>query len=372
MQAILKAPLYKRSQPTNEVAASGYLPAGSVVNVESMVQGKAIDGNSTWVKATDGFHYWADDSVMTRVPIAFDPTKMSWGHRVLDIPGVWAQLGTSGAGCLVAVIDTGVVATNPDLSPNIHSSSKSFVTGDTTLTDQVGHGTNMAGIIAATGKNIVYGVAPEAQLLVLKVSNQAVNWDVPTFVDALNYAANNKNVDIISISYGSHVNDPRVSTAIQTCIDNKKIVVAAIGDNHNPMANGAPDRDLFPACYNTGAPPDSGVLAVGAFDISGVLCIFSGWSPHLGLLAPGDDSILTTGPGNVPVNGGETSIATAFTAGCLALMVSYNKVNNSASPVDCVKALRDTCDAQGGGFSIQSGYGKIDLKNAIQKILKKT
>ncbi|HEY4148740.1 MAG TPA: S8 family serine peptidase [Chitinophagaceae bacterium] len=371
MQAILKAPLYKRPQPTNEVEAMGYLPAGSVITVDSIVQGKTLDGNSSWIKASDGFHYWADDSVLTKVPIAFDPTKMSWGHQLLDIPGIWARQGTTGRNCVVAVIDTGIVTANKDLSPNIHPLSKSFLPGDSSLedSDPDNHGTKMAGIIAATGKNIVYGVAPEAQLLVIRATKTTTEFNLSLFTAAMNYVAGLKEVDIVSISYAFPENDQGFQQAVQACLDANKIVVAAIGNIRSPMPGVNIDPDRFPAAYNNGYPSSKGVMGIGAFDSGKQLCTFSASNAHLSCLAPGDFSILTTGPGDAPVNGSMTSIATAFTAGCLALMISYAKLKGSGSSPDFIPALLNTCDPMGAGsFSPQSGYGRINLKNAFLKI----
>lgn len=370
MQAILKAPLYRRPQPTNDIPAMGYLPVGSVVDVDSIVQGKAIDGNNNWIKGKDGFHYWADDSVISKVPIAFDPLKMSWGHQMLEIPTVWAQLATRGKDTVVAVVDSGVVTTNKDLAPNIHPSSRSYIPGDPTLTDidPDVHGTKMAGIIGATGQNIVYGVAPETQLLIIKVASTKSK-NIPLFAQAVSDLADLP-VDIVSISSSFPDDDPDFRKAVAKCIAANKIVVASIGNDRSLV--GLPeDDDAFPACYNAGFPDNKGVIAVGSFDQQRQLCDFSAWNPHLTFLAPGDFSIRTTGAGETSVMGAQTSIATAFTAGCFALMISYLKLNSRPSPANCARILMDTCDKMGGAaFSHQSGYGRINLTNAINQLKK--
>jgi subtilisin family serine protease len=296
--------------------------------------------------------------------IQFDPTKMSWGHKWYNIPFIWNDLNTMGRGITVAVIDTGVDNQNEDLISNIHESSRSFIDNDLSITDVVGHGTKMAGIIGATGKHKVYGVAPECKLLILKASNQERGPDVKPFIDALNYASSIQEVDIVSFS-SVFDNDVNLKGAVEKCINNDKIVVASIGDARNFIGNpNGPDDDTFPACY-------TGVIAVGAFDQQGKLCNFSNWNQALSFLAPGDDYILTTGLDDSTAMGGQTSIAAAFTSGCLAILLSYAKIK-SITPKDCINAIFCTCDDYGPtiGKDIQSGYGLMNLRNAIAKIKK--
>ena len=225
----------------------------------------------------------------------------------------------------------------------------------------------MAGIIAASGSNKVFGVAPASKILIVKATIETNGVNLKTFANAIDFAASVPEVNIVSISYSFLFDDPDIKKAIKNCLDAKKIVVAAIGNMHILKT---PDADTFPSSYNNGPSPNTGVLAIGAFDQKGALCSFSNWNNHLTFLAPGDFKVLTAGKGNTITNGSLTSIATAFTAGCIALMVSYLKANNPQNIMACIKALLDTCDDIGSttGFEVQSGYGRMNLRNAIAKI----
>lgn len=378
MKAITNCNLNRRiGAPYTTSDLAGYVVPGTEITISETCIGQSIEGNNIWYKGMDGYYYWSggffpnvnvetvfSNNSKTNM-IQFDPKKMSWGHKWYNIPFIWNDLNTMGRGITIAVIDTGIDDHHVDLISNIHKSSKSFVDNDSSISDIVGHGTKMAGIIGATGKNKVYGVAPECNLLILKASNQESGPDVKPFVDALTYVSSIKEVDIVSFSNVLD-NDVNLKGAVEKCINNNKIVIASIGDARDIFGNpDGPDDDTFPACYNN-------IIAVGSFDQQGKICTFSNWNSHLSFLAPGDDQILTTGLNNSTAMGGQTSIAAALTSGCLALLLSYAKIN-ALQPVDCINAIINTCDDIGTtiGKDIQSGYGRMNLRNAIAK-LKKT
>lgn len=341
-----------------------------------------------WYKDRDGSFYWgggltevfeAAPELPTAAPelfevgeavaeIAFDQAKMSWGHQFYNIPFIWSDLGTMGKGVTVAVIDTGIDKTHPDLVSGIHPKSKSFIGTEDDITDRDTnhHGTRMAGIISGSGKLKIFGVAPEARVLVVKATLKKIGADVNQFTEALKFVTSIPEVDIVSISY-TLGDKPLFKEAIQKCIDANKIIVAAIGnqrDNDIPV-----DPDTFPSCYNSGINNTLGneVIAVGAFDQQKVISVFSNFNSHLSFIAPGE-SILTTNAGNGSILEDGTSIATAFTAGCLALMVSYGKLHNKTVR-DCAKAVLNSCeDLNPGGHDSKSGFGFLDLKKAISKI----
>lgn len=333
-----------------------------------------------WYQDLDGYYYWGgaiSEIFNAALPganlaaagaVSFDPGKMSWAHQFYNIPLIWSDLETRGKGVTVAVIDTGIDDSHPDLISNIHPLSKSFIGSEKDISDSAGHGTNMAGIIAASGSLKVFGVAPESRVLIVKATTHTNGVDLKIFANAVNYAASIPDVDIVSISYSFLIDDPGLKKAIQNCIDAKKIVVAAIGNRRN--SSKPEDDDTHPACYNTGFPGNTGVIAVGAFDKNGHLCSFSNWNKHLCFISPGDFSVLTTGVGNASANGSLTSIATAFTAGSLAVMISYLKSSKPQHISNCVKTILDSCDDIGStlGFDERAGYGRLNLRNAVAKI----
>lgn len=357
-------------QPSVNAPCFNYLAPGSTIEVEeNLLDGDDYEGNSKWYKGLDGSYYWSggvkgNDSISTPkiTNWQFDANKMSWGHKRYDIPTIWRDLNTMGKDVTIAVVDTGIDASNIDLIHTIHPLSKSLLGSNTSINDTDGHGTNMAGIIGASGTKNVYGVAPEIKLLIVRTSQDLRGVNPKTFAQALNYIVTIPEVDIISVSNSFFINDIDMQMAVQKCITAKKIIVSAIGNARDVirLPNG-PDKDTYPACYN-------GVLAVGAFDKNGQVCGFSNWNANLSFLAPGDYTVLTTGLNGAPAMGSGTSIATAFASGCLGLLLSYAKQNNIETE-KCITAILETCDDIGPtGKDIQSGYGLMNFQKAAAKL----
>lgn len=181
--------------------------------------------------------------------------KAVYGSSLLD-------KSSGGLGVNVAVLDTGVLKTHPDLKSRVKD-CKDF-TGTKTpyldgkCEDKNGHGTHVAGIIAADGGVDglgIYGVAPEASLFVYKVcSNNGTCWADDIAV-ALRTAADN-GANVVNLSLGSDSASPLITNAISYAVLRNVLVIAAAG-NDGPYA-GSID---YPGA-------DANVVAVGAIDIN--------------------------------------------------------------------------------------------------------
>ncbi|MCB9457599.1 MAG: S8 family serine peptidase [Anaerolineaceae bacterium] len=134
--------------------------------------------------------------------------NMQWGHDAVNVPEAWAQYGATGAGVRVAVLDSGIDATHPDLAPNVNTAlSKSFVPGEDWQVQPgfyFNHGTHVAGIIAAADNGFgIIGVAPNAEIMAVKVlSEYTGSGDFDWVMNGIVYAANN-GADIINMSLGA-------------------------------------------------------------------------------------------------------------------------------------------------------------------------
>ena len=139
----------------------------------------------------------------------------------IKAPELWSS-GFKGKGITIAVLDTGCDTEHPDLKDQIIG-GKNFTDDDDgdaeNVKDYNGHGTHVAGTIAATDQNGgILGVAPEAKLLIVKVlGGENGSGKYEWIIDGINYAAEQK-VDIISMSLGGPSNEPALQEAIQNAV----------------------------------------------------------------------------------------------------------------------------------------------------------
>ncbi len=134
---------------------------------------------------------------------------LQWGHDAVDAPEVW-NAGARGAGVRVAVLDTGFDTDHPDLAPNINFGlSANFVPGENltyALPDSFSHGTHTAGTIAAADNAFgTIGIAPEAELVLVKVLSDAGSGSFEGVIEGIVHAAD-VDADVINMSLGAVLN----------------------------------------------------------------------------------------------------------------------------------------------------------------------
>ena len=160
------------------------------------------------------------------------------GVKLIGAPKFWER-GKKGQGVTIAIIDTGCDVDHPDLKDRIVG-VRNFTTDDNSkkniVTDYVGHGTHVAGIIAANKNgNGIVGVAPKADLLILKALSKnggSYNW----VTNAINYAIS-KEVQIISMSLGGKYDDKNLHNAIKKAVSKDILVVCAAGNDGDKNEN---------------------------------------------------------------------------------------------------------------------------------------
>lgn len=256
------------------------------------------------------------------------------------------QQEATGKGIKVAVLDTGVTPT-VDLTV---AGGQSFVEGDTAYTDANGHGTHVAGIIAAESNRIgVLGVTPEVTIYSLKVLNSEGNGSYSSVIEALDWALDNK-IQIINMSFGGTAHSKILEEKLEEVHNAGILVVASAGNSGSGS-----DTIQFPAQYPT-------VIAVGAVDQTNTRAPFSSEGPALDLVAPGVEITSTLSKQTYIAHSG-TSMAAPHVTGAGAILLYKNK---QLSVDELTGILFDSATPL--GFREEYGHGLVNVKSALDML----
>lgn len=287
-----------------------------------------------------------------------DPEKVPYGVKMINAPEIWRK--TQGRGIVIAVIDTGCQIDHDDLKENIIG-GYNFTNDDEgkpeIFQDYLGHGTHVAGIVAASNnRSGIIGVAPNASLLILKIIERNGTSSYENLIAAIKYAVawrgnSGERVSIINISLGGSKNEPELQSVITRAVSHGIIIVAAGGNNGDNQA--ATKEVLYPGAYNE-------VFQVGAVDAYENIGHFSNSNSEIDFLAPGIN-ILSTFPYNNYAELSGTSMATPHVTGAIALMLNLlNRKNSADIPNTIYKHLSSNAKPLGNHSSLE-GHGLIQL-----------
>lgn len=285
--------------------------------------------------------YVEDDVVL----YAFGQT-LAWGVDRIDADLAWPA-GNTGQGVKVAILDTGIDPTHPDLGVAGGVNFAGANDGSTNPAywrDGHGHGTHCAGIVAARNNSIgVVGVAPEATLYAVKVLSDSGTGYTSDIIQGLAWCVAN-GIKVASMSLGGGG-----TTSLQAACDNAYakgvVVVAAAGNSAGPVS--------YPAAY-------SSVVAVSATDSRDQLASFSNYGAQIAVAAPGV-SIYSTYKGGTYAYMSGTSMACPHVAGVAALIWA----SGAASAQEVRQRLTSTAEDLGApGFDVRFGYGLADAQKA--------
>src|SRR2546426_246937 len=236
--------------------------------------------------------------------------------------------GLTGRGVTVCLVDSGIDLQHPDFAHLRLVAWKDFVNLRPEAYDDRGHGTVMAGLIAANGS--LRGIAPDAGLLVAKVINSAGFGSVQAVADGIRFCLDpfgdgTRGADIISISLGTsapQLGGTGVSLAAQQALDRGVFVVAAAGNDGGPFDDGdveVPADTSFAIAFGEVEPPRR--IAPFSSIGSGANRTDPNLKPEV--TAPGGQ-IISTAPGAPYLTSTGTSPATAITAGIVALLLEVH------------------------------------------------
>ncbi len=286
------------------------LPRAELVEVEGSVTAavRRLERQPGVAYAQPNFRYEAaaveppDDTFFDEEKLwgLFDPALPNPGVSVLEAweDGAWES--KKGAGQVIAILDTGVDLTHPDLKGNLWENPSpdlvaedvhgfDFVDDDGDPDDYQFHGTHVAGTAAAIAGNEkgIAGVAPEAEIMAVRVLDGDGFGLTSDIADGIEYAAEH-GADVINMSLsGSATGDQAMSEAVTLAATKEVVVVAAAGNN-------ATNNDLAPTTPCT--LPQANLICVAALNRKGELSSFSNYgAKSVDLAAPGGGDVLGGG-----------------------------------------------------------------------------
>ena len=278
---------------------------------------------------------------------AFTPNDADYGSewhlQTINAPVAWNT--SVGSGVTVAILDSGIDATHPDLVGQLVP-GWNFYDNNSNTADVNGHGTMVAGVVAARGNNSigVAGVAWGAKLMPVRVSDASGTGTLSAFANGLTYAADH-GARIANLSFPVQ-SSSSTQAAAQYFVNKGGVVFNSAGN--------------YAALDST--PPSNSLVSVSATGGTDILASWSSYGPYVDLSAPGVGIWTTSlGGGYSSVSG--TSFSSPLSAGVAALMMS---VNPSLAPSQIVSLMESTAvDLGTAGYDYSYGYGRVNAGAAV-------
>lgn len=286
--------------------------------------------------------------------------QQPWAQQTLDPSRAWPH--STGAGVLVAVVDSGVDSDHPQLrtAGRVWPGEDFFQVGRLRANfDCDSHGTAVASIIAAASASGIgfRGMAPGARILPVRVAERGVTdgstneIDPVVLAQGIRYAAA-QGAKVINLSLSGQRDDRVVRDAIAFARSRDALVIAAVGNDQSDGRSGLPS---YPAAYD-------GVLGVGAIDIDGKRLSGSQVGSYVDLTAPGGNVVGSARRGGHNYYSG-TSFATPFVAGTAALVRAAMPRLNAQEVAQ--RLLATASPARGGTAGTAYGAGVVDPYRAV-------
>ncbi|MEU9099356.1 type VII secretion-associated serine protease mycosin [Streptomyces sp. NPDC048361] len=290
-----------------------------------------------------------------------------WALQRVLLDELWHQ--STGKGVKVAVIDTGVDTKNPQLTGAVDAAQgKNFLPKDLKdpdnrplprgaengTTDTVGHGTKVAGIIAARpakGTGFV-GLAPDATIIPIQQNDADGHGTADTLADAIRYAIG-AGANVINISQDTAKAVEPAGTlrqAVEAALAQQIVVVASAGND----GLGGNVKQTYPASF-------PGVLAVAASDRNNERAAFSQSGAFVGVAAPGVDMVSTVPGGGHCADSG-TSFSAPYVAGVAALIKAKHP---KWTQREIVTQIQQTAERSVAGHDRLVGWGVVDPVRAL-------
>lgn len=327
----------------------------SVVSLSSSAAEKSLAQAAGVKRVDDDVVVYTAVTTLGKLATAQPTQALPWGVDRVDAELVWPT-GNSADPVKVAVVDTGISNTHPDLVANVKGGYNA-INPNKNWNDDNGHGSHVAGTIGALNNTVgVIGVAPLVNLYAVKVLGANGSGFLSDVIEGIQWAVAN-GAQVINMSLGSSSDVQSLHDAVIAAYNAGVVVVAAAGNSGGAV--------IFPAAY-----PEA--IAVSATDSNNLLASFSSRGPEVDLAAPGVNVYSTyKGTGYATLSG--TSMATPHVTGSAALVLNtpvgaYDaNANGKWDPAEVQKKLQDrAADLGAVGYDTLYGWGLINAYNAVQ------
>jgi subtilisin family serine protease len=323
------------------------------------------------LRADPAVVYAEPDAVAHLITTPNDPLyPQQWGLAQIGAPTAWSTT-TGSASVAIAVIDSGIDATHPDLAGQLWTNPGeiagngldddndgyvddmhgwNILNNNADLSDTSGHGTEVAGIAAAASNNGagVAGVSWACKLMVVKVAQPSGVANYSDIAAGVAYAAL-KGARVINLSLGG-ASDSITLRAAVTAAAATAVVVGGAGNSNS-------NAPFYPAAY-----PEA--LAVAGTTNTDTKVADSNFGAWVDVAAPGE-AITTTFSGGTYGSSSGTSLAAPFAAGLAGLLFSQHPDWSAAQVRAQIVHTAHNIDAQNPGYAGQLGSGRIDAASAV-------
>jgi thermitase len=316
----------------------------SVLDVPEASAGAIMES----LQRTGLFEYVERDQYAHTAETPNDPAFVSqWYLTKLQSPQAW-NVTTGSTAVVVAVIDTGVYGAHPDLTSQLVT-GWNFVNSTSDTSDRLGHGTGVAGTIAAASNNGigVAGVSWQSRIMPLVVVDEKDFAAYSNIAEAIRYAAD-RGVRVINISIGGAGESATLQAAVDYAWSKGALIFASA------MNNGT-STPYYPAACNH-------AIAVSATDGDDHLASFSNYGNWIAIAAPGTNILTTTSGGGYGYLFG-TSFSSPIVAGVAALALAINPSLTNAQVVSLLERTADDIGAP--GYDTSFGWGRVNAFHAV-------
>lgn len=284
---------------------------------------------------------------------SYDYTYKKWNYERVNASKA-KELGCYGQTVKIALIDSGVHP-HPDIKDRILQ-GYNYVDENNDVTDNIGHGTFVSGIIAANATDGgISGVTNCVSIVPLKCFENGFTTTLSVISRAIRDAVDLYDCDIINMSLGTTSKSSTLKAAIDHAYSKGAIVVAAVGNKNATYYH-------YPAAYDN-------VIGVGSVDFDNVRSWFSQYNDSVFITAPGEDVWSTSIEDTYWLNEG-TSFSTPLVTSAVAIMMN---IDEDITYQEICSYLKDSAkDLGASGYDVYYGHGLLDIEACIELMLKDT